>query len=76
MCTNNINFPTGARNLETALLSYGVKHGHDKCKINYRESTQNMCEIEEEFERRIGRFKVTIDGNLNISLKISLSYPV
>jgi hypothetical protein len=34
-----INF-LGARNLETALLSYGVKHGHDKCKSNYRESTQ------------------------------------
>ncbi|XP_028399707.1 rho family-interacting cell polarization regulator 2-like isoform X2 [Dendronephthya gigantea] len=59
---HEIKMRQGARNLETALLSYGVKHGHDKCKSNYRESTQNMCEIEDEFERRIGRFKVTIDA--------------
>ncbi|CAB3985611.1 Hypothetical predicted protein, partial [Paramuricea clavata] len=59
---HEIKMRQGARNLETALLSYGVKHGHDKCKSNYRESTQNMCEIEDEFERRMGRFKVTIDA--------------
>ncbi|XP_046859469.1 rho family-interacting cell polarization regulator 1-like isoform X2 [Xenia sp. Carnegie-2017] len=59
---HEIKMRQGARNLETALQSYGVKHGHDKCKSNYRESTQNMCEIEEEFERRIGRFKVHVDA--------------
>ena len=35
----NIFYTKGARNLETALSSYGVKHGQDKCKSNYKEST-------------------------------------